>query len=203
MSVWLRVLYIVSILVPLSFITTEINAGPAKSRGLSHLFDIKTANATGLVLPTDVEVDGSRVVIVDSGNNRIVVLNRDGREILTFGRQGKGKGQRDAEQAHPTRGAGGICIGESQRTGQHVVFVDDGVVERNVESRGVDVGQNVFVPGQRRAVAAQNGGAVHVDVDARDDGAAGSSAGGDSRRSGGTLNLFRSGQSRPLHRRRV
>jgi len=93
MSRWVRILYTVLILTPFSLVAANSVAATDNTRKISHLFDIEQAGATRLVLPTDVEVSGSRVYIVDSGNHRIIVLDTDGKPLLTFGRQGSGKGE--------------------------------------------------------------------------------------------------------------
>jgi DNA-binding beta-propeller fold protein YncE len=80
-------------LIPLSLVDAEVVAAPEHSRQLTHLFDIKTAGSVELVLPTDVEVNQSRIYIVDSGNHRVVVLDQDGKHLFSFGRQGNGKGE--------------------------------------------------------------------------------------------------------------
>jgi DNA-binding beta-propeller fold protein YncE len=46
-----------------------------------------------LVLPTDVEVNQSRIYIVDSGNNRLVVLDAAGKTQFSVGREGQGEGE--------------------------------------------------------------------------------------------------------------
>jgi len=93
MSIWVRVLYTVLAFIPLSLVNVIADAAQDHVSGLTHLFDINTAASVDLVLPTDVEVNKSRVYIVDSGNNRVVVLDRNGKFLFAFGRQGNGKGE--------------------------------------------------------------------------------------------------------------
>ena len=70
-----------------------VNAASHSSKVIKHLFDITDSKVGQLVLPTDVEVHQSRVYIVDSGNNRVVVLNKDGKMLFSFGREGSGEGE--------------------------------------------------------------------------------------------------------------
>ncbi len=68
----------------------------AATRGngaISHLFDITQSDSVALVLPTDVEVFGSRIYVVDSGNNRLVVLDEKGNTQFSIGREGQGAGE--------------------------------------------------------------------------------------------------------------
>lgn len=69
------------------------NAAPPVSSTISHLFDITDSKIGALVLPTDVEVFGSLIYVVDSGNNRLVVLGEDGKTRFTIGHEGQGKGE--------------------------------------------------------------------------------------------------------------
>lgn len=66
-------------------------ATAADNGAISHLFDITAADAMGLLLPTDVAVYGTRVYAVDSGNNRVVVFDQDGKLRFTLGREGGGE----------------------------------------------------------------------------------------------------------------
>lgn len=63
------------------------------TKEITHLYDITEGNKGELELPTDVEVFQSRIYIVDSGNNRLVVLDQDGKTLFTIGREGQGEGE--------------------------------------------------------------------------------------------------------------
>jgi len=62
-------------------------------RKISHLYNITDSNTGTLMLPTDVEVYQKRVYVVDSGNNRLLVLGEDGNTQLSIGREGNGNGE--------------------------------------------------------------------------------------------------------------
>lgn len=68
-------------------------AAEPPSKIINHLFDITDSSIGSLVLPTDVEVYRSRIYVVDSGNNRLVVLGEDGKTQFTVGHEGAGKGE--------------------------------------------------------------------------------------------------------------
>ncbi len=70
-----------------------VNAASHSSKVIKHLFDITDSEIGSLVLPTDVEVYQSRIYIVDSGNNQLVVLNKDGKLKFSVGREGQGEGE--------------------------------------------------------------------------------------------------------------
>lgn len=70
-----------------------VDAASNASKPISHLYDITDSKMGELVLPTDVEVYQSRIYIVDSGNNQLVVLNEDGETQFTIGREGQGEGE--------------------------------------------------------------------------------------------------------------
>jgi DNA-binding beta-propeller fold protein YncE len=70
-----------------------LDAASQTSKSIKHLFDITDSKAGSLVLPTDVEVYRSRIYIVDSGNNQLVVLNKDGKTQFSVGREGAGEGE--------------------------------------------------------------------------------------------------------------
>jgi DNA-binding beta-propeller fold protein YncE len=70
-----------------------VNATTHSSKIIRHLFDITDSKVGPLVLPTDVEVHQSRIYVVDSGNNRVVVLNKNGKTQFSFGREGAGEGE--------------------------------------------------------------------------------------------------------------
>lgn len=70
-----------------------VNAAEPPNKAISHLFDITDSGIGSLVLPTDVEVYRSRIYVVDSGNNRLVVLGEDGKTQFTVGHEGAGKGE--------------------------------------------------------------------------------------------------------------
>ncbi len=45
------------------------------------------------VSPIDIEVRGDRIYIADMGNSQVVIANRDGSEVMRFGKQGTEPGQ--------------------------------------------------------------------------------------------------------------
>ena len=75
------------------YLSPVVDAASQSSKTIKHLFDITESNTGSLVLPTDVEVDQSRIYVVDSGNNRLVVLGKDGKTQFIVGREGKGDGE--------------------------------------------------------------------------------------------------------------
>lgn len=68
-------------------------AATQSSKTIRHLFDITDSNIGSLVLPTDVEVYQSRIYIVDSGNNQLVVFDSEGNLQFSVGREGQGEGE--------------------------------------------------------------------------------------------------------------
>lgn len=70
-----------------------VSAAPQGIKVIKHLYDITDSEAGTLVLPTDVEVYRSRIYIVDSGNNRVIVLDEDGEMLFSIGREGAGEGE--------------------------------------------------------------------------------------------------------------
>jgi tripartite motif-containing protein 71 len=73
--------------------SSGVVAAPLTSKQISHLYNITEGNMGALVLPTDVEVNQSRIYIVDSGNNRLVVLDAAGKTQFSVGREGRGEGE--------------------------------------------------------------------------------------------------------------
>ncbi len=57
------------------------------------LFDIEGGTATQLSLPSDVATIGDRVYVVDGGNHRIAVFNRQGEYLFAMGHEGQGPGE--------------------------------------------------------------------------------------------------------------
>lgn len=96
-----------------------------------------------LYRPSDIAVDAAKslLYVVDSGNNRVVVFDLDGKFVRTIGREGQGPG----EFSNPT----GACVfGESQLAvadygnSRIQIFHHDGEFERNIvlkEVRAADV----------------------------------------------------------------
>ena len=90
MSLAVRGLYAVLLVVLTYFYQSGLNAAAPASKTIKHLFDITDSKVESLVLPTDVEVYQSLIYIVDSGNNRLVVLGEDGNTKFTVGQEGSG-----------------------------------------------------------------------------------------------------------------
>lgn len=88
-----RGLYPALLLILIFFHLPGVNAASHSSKAIRHLFDITGSETGSLVLPTDVEVYQSRIYIVDSGNNQIVVLNKEGKTQFSVGREGQGEGE--------------------------------------------------------------------------------------------------------------
>jgi len=57
------------------------------------LFDIDGGTATQLSLPSDVATTRERVYVVDGGNHRIAVFDRQGKYLFAMGREGEGPGE--------------------------------------------------------------------------------------------------------------
>jgi len=135
-----------------------VNAASHSSKTIKHLFDITDSKVGALVLPTDVEVYQSRIYIVDSGNNRVVVLNKDGKTQFSFGREGKGEGEFQDPVGIGVDHEGLIYVAD---TGNHriQIFSADGeysgtiaVTFRGAAVRPIDVAvdpktHNIFVTG--------------------------------------------------------
>ena len=135
-----------------------VNAASHSSKTIKHLFDITDSKVGPLVLPTDVETYQSRIYIVDSGNNRVVVLNKDGKTQFSFGREGAGEGEFQDPVGIGVDHEGQIFVAD---TGNHriQVFTADGkysatiaVTFRGAAVRPIDVAvdpktHNIFVTG--------------------------------------------------------
>ncbi len=79
---------------------------------IKPLFDIGGPKSNQLSMPSDIAVDDSRIYVVDGGNHRIVVFDKDGDQQFTFGKEGVEEGE--------FRGPVGIDI---SKTGK--IFVAD------------------------------------------------------------------------------
>ncbi|MEW5943112.1 MAG: NHL repeat-containing protein [Pseudomonadota bacterium] len=127
--------------------------------GVRHLFDITGQGAGGLSLPTDVALgsDG-RIYVVDGGNHRVVVFDRNGKYLLSIGRKGAAEGQFKDPVGIGTDGKGRVYVAD---TGNHrvQVFGADGhfqyafpVVDGGLAVRPIDVaadatGTKIYITG--------------------------------------------------------
>jgi len=158
MSIWDRIFFTALFLIISGLTTADALAASNSTRNLTHLFDLSNAGSIDLVLPTDVEVNQSHIVVVDSGNNRVVVFDQRGKYLFAFGRKGSGKG----EFLDPV----GLGLGKHGRiyvadTGNHrvQVFNSKGQFERlfdirvgKISIRPIDVASdsmtgNIYVTG--------------------------------------------------------
>lgn len=127
--------------------------------GVRFLFDITGQGVGGFLLPTDVAVsDDGRIYVVDGGNHRVVVFDRNGKYLLTIGRKGSGEGQFKDPVGIGTDGKGRVYVAD---TGNHRIQVFDAngrlqyafpVVDEGLAIRPIDVatdpsGAMIFVSG--------------------------------------------------------
>ena len=63
------------------------------TRTAVRLFEIKRTATGPLSLPSDVAVDKRRIYIVDGGNHRIAVYDKQGKFLFSFGREGVEDGE--------------------------------------------------------------------------------------------------------------
>lgn len=61
--------------------------------GVKHLFNINGNADRSFSLPSDVAVDNRRVYVVDGGNHRVVVFDKQGEYLFVIGGEGEGDGQ--------------------------------------------------------------------------------------------------------------
>ena len=81
-------------------------------KNVVHLFDTKTKSPS-LILPTDVAVNANgEIVVVDSGNDRIVIFNKRGKLIKAFGSSGSGPGQFNRPVGLTTDSRGSIYVAD-------------------------------------------------------------------------------------------
>ena len=135
-----------------------VNAASKTDGLISHLFDITDSKTGSLVLPTDVEVYRSRIYIVDSGNNQVVVLDSNGKTQFSIGREGQGEGEFQDPVGLGIDDDGRIYVAD---TANHriQIFTAEGkfseafaVTSGGVEIRPIDVAvdsktKNIFVTG--------------------------------------------------------
>jgi len=65
----------------------------AQENTVRHLFTISELQGESLLLPTDVASANDSIYIVDSGHNRIVKFDVDGKFIKVIGKEGSGEGE--------------------------------------------------------------------------------------------------------------
>lgn len=110
------------------------------------LFDITGQGAGGLSLPSDVALGSDdRIYVVDGGNQRVVVFDRNGKYLLSFGRKGSAEGQFKDPVGIGTDGKGRVYVAD---TGNHriQVFSAEGhfqyafpVIDKGLAARPIDV----------------------------------------------------------------
>jgi tripartite motif-containing protein 71 len=120
--------------------SSVLYAASTTNKQISHLYDITESKTEALVLPTDVEVYQSRVYVVDSGNNRLVVLDRSGKTQFSVGREGQGEGEFQDPVGLGIDRDGRIYVAD---TGNHriQIFTAEGKFSRAfaITSGGVDI----------------------------------------------------------------
>lgn len=117
-----------------------------RAGGVRHLFDITGDGKTKLSLPSDVALGtGGRVYVVDGGNHRVAVFDRQGDFLFAFGGAGTADGQFQNPVGIGVDGHGLVYVAD---TGNHrvQVFEADGtfrsalpVTENNLKVRPIDV----------------------------------------------------------------
>ena len=85
----------------------QVIAAPITTHDIDYIGEITSGDTVPLSLPSDIAVDQQNVYIVDGGNHRIVVFDRDGEYRFSFGHEGDRPGQ--------FRGPVGIDIGADGR----------------------------------------------------------------------------------------
>lgn len=101
------------------FIATSVEAQPPlQTYTIRHVRDI----TDGLVLPSDVVVINKLIYVVDGGNHRIAVFNRDGKYLFSFGRQGTAKGNFNGPVGIGADNTGNIYVADR---GNHRIQVFD------------------------------------------------------------------------------
>ncbi len=120
MCLRLRTLCSASLIVLSCLYVPLVEAAAQASRTITYLHEITRSQVGELELPTDVAVHESRLYIVDSGNNRVVVLGRNGETQFAFGSKGTANGE--------FNGPVGIGVGHDGRiyvadTGNHRIQI--------------------------------------------------------------------------------
>jgi DNA-binding beta-propeller fold protein YncE len=99
-----------------------------------HLFDTKT-KSPALTLPTDVAVNADgEIVVVDSGNDRVVIFNKRGKLIKAFGSNGSEPGQFNGPVGLTTDSRGNIYVADKDNN-RIQVFNRDGKFIRLFNTR--------------------------------------------------------------------
>ena len=68
-------------------------AAPTLSHDIQFVRELTTGGQQALSLPSDVAVDNRQVYVVDGGNHRVVVFDRNGKYRFAIGEKGSGAGQ--------------------------------------------------------------------------------------------------------------
>jgi len=131
----------------------------AGTSALKHRYDLTTAGGTPLSMPTDVVVTpNGNVVVVDGGNDRIVMFDSDGDFIRSIGHTGSGKSMFSAPLGIGVDNSGHIYVADSGNY-RIQVFHSDGsylfeipTIYKKKSIRPVDVaispgGDKVYVTG--------------------------------------------------------
>ena len=103
-------------------------------KNVVHLFDTK-ASSPALNLPTDVAVTrNGYFIVVDSGNDRIVIFNARGKVIKTFGRNGAMPGEFNGPVGLTVDSSGTIYVADKDNN-RIQVFNRDGKFIRLIKTR--------------------------------------------------------------------
>jgi len=128
------------------------------------LFEITGEGAGGLSLPSDVALGSDeRIYVVDGGNQRVVVFDRNGKYLLSFGQKGSAEGQFKDPVGIGTDNKGRVYVAD---TGNHriQVFSSDGhfqyafpVIDKGLAVRPIDVaadasGSRIYVSGNNKVM---------------------------------------------------
>lgn len=113
----------------------------------SSVFETKEVFCTEFNAPTSIAVTNDRVIILDSGNRRVKIYNKqDKNKIVEFGSLGQGKGQFRTPEVLTVDPMGFILVGDSGNC-RVQVFKPNGQLVRVFGRLGVEPGKFGWISG--------------------------------------------------------